>query len=214
MNDEIRMQDVETALSANLRHLDFGIRHSFGDSGFGIRHLEPAMNIEHLPIPSLSPDPANARKHPDRNLEQIKASLRRFGQQKPIVIDANNVVRAGNGTLAAAKALGWKTIAAVRSDLVKSELTAYAIADNRSAELAEWDAEILSATLTDPAIGDVGFSIDEIDKMLGKPMEELTNEELPAEKWLIVVTCKDEADQAEMLERFATDGIKCKAVIG
>ncbi len=172
------------------------------------------MNIEHLPIPSLSPDPANARKHPDRNLEQIKASLRRFGQQKPIVIDANNVVRAGNGTLAAAKALGWKTIAAVRSDLVKSELTAYAIADNRSAELAEWDAEILSATLTDPAIGDVGFSIDEIDKMLGKPMEELTNEELPAEKWLIVVTCKDEADQAEMLERFATDGIKCKAVIG
>jgi len=40
-------------------------------------------------------------------LEQIKASLRRFGQQKPIVVDATNVVRAGNGTLAAAKALGW-----------------------------------------------------------------------------------------------------------
>jgi hypothetical protein len=37
---------------------------------------------------------------------------------------------------------------------------------------------------------------------------------MPAEKWLIVVTCKDEADQAELLERFATDGLKCKALLG
>src|SRR5271168_918100 len=100
------------------------------------------MNIEQLPITSLSPDPANARRHPERNLDQIKASLRRFGQQKPIVVDAANVVRAGNGTLAAAIALGWTTIAAVRSDLGKTELTAYAITDNRSAELAAWDIEI------------------------------------------------------------------------
>jgi hypothetical protein len=172
------------------------------------------MNIEHLNIESVSPDPANARRHPDRNLEQIKASLRRFGQQKPIVVDATNVVRAGNGTLAAARALGWKTIAAVRSELPRTEMTAYAITDNRSAELAEWDAQILSMTLADPEIGDVGFSPAEIDKMLGRPMEEFTGQELPAEKWLIVVTCKDENDQAELLERFSTDGIKCKALLG
>jgi hypothetical protein len=172
------------------------------------------MNIEQLPISSVSKDPANARKHPERNLEQIKASLRRFGQQKPIVVDATNVVRAGNGTLAAAIALGWTTIAAVRSELVKTELTAYAITDNRSAELATWDTEILSATFADPDIGDVGFNPAEIDKMIGRPMEDYTGEELPAEKWLIVVTCKDEADQAELLERFATDGIKCKALLG
>jgi len=172
------------------------------------------MNIEQLPISSLSLDPANARKHPERNLEQIKASLRRFGQQKPIVVDATNVVRAGNGTLAAAISLGWTTIAAVRSELPKTELTAYAITDNRSAELATWDTEILSATLADPEIGDVGFDPAEIDKMIGRPMEDYTGEELPAEKWLIVVTCKDEADQAELLERFAADGIKCKALLG
>jgi hypothetical protein len=172
------------------------------------------MNIEHLPIASLSPDPANARRHPQRNLDQIKSSLQRFGQQKPIVVDSSNIVRAGNGTLAAAKALGWKTIAAVRSELPKTELTAYAITDNRSAELAEWDAEILSATLADTEIGDVGFSTAEIDKLLGRPMEQFTGQELPAEKWLIVVTCKDEADQAEMLERFSDEGIKCKALLG
>ena len=172
------------------------------------------MNIEHLPIASLSLDPANARRHPERNLEQIKSSLRRFGQQKPIVVDAANVVRAGNGTLAAAEALGWTMIAAVRSELQKTEMTAYAITDNRSAELAEWDHEILAATLADIEIGDVGFLPAEIDKLLGRPMEDLADLELPAEKWLIVVTCKDEADQAELLERFATDGIKCKALVG
>jgi ParB-like chromosome segregation protein Spo0J len=172
------------------------------------------MTIEHLPINTLSPDPANARRHPDRNLEQIKASLRRFGQQKPIVVDSSNVVRAGNGTLAAAKALGWKTIAAVRSDLGRTELTAYAITDNRSAELAEWDTEVLAATLADSEIGDVGFSSEEIDKLIGRPMEQFTDEPLPPEKWLIVITAKDEADQAELLERFATDGIKAKALLG
>jgi len=70
------------------------------------------------------------------------------------------------------------------------------------------------ATLADPEIGDVGFDPAEIDKLIGRPMEEFTGEELPAEKWLIVVTCKDEADQAELLERFAADGIKCKALLG
>ncbi len=172
------------------------------------------MNIETVPIDSLSPDPANARRHPQRNLEQIKASLRRFGQQKPIVVDATNTVRAGNGTLAAAKALGWKSIAIVRSDLAKTELTAFSIADNRTAELAEWDAEILSATLADPEIGDVGFLDDEIAKLAATPMPDLPFAELGAEKWLIVVTCKDEADQVELLERFTTDGLKCKALLG
>ena len=102
----------------------------------------------------------------------------------------------------------------MRSELGKTELTAYAITDNRSAELAEWEAEVLSATLADPEIGEVGFSTEEIDKLIGRPMEENTGQELPTEKWLIVVTCKDENDQAELLERFADDGIKCKALLG
>jgi ParB-like chromosome segregation protein Spo0J len=157
------------------------------------------MNIQTVPIDSLSEDPSNAR---------------RFGQQKPIVVDATNTVRAGNGTLMAAKSLGWKIISIVRSDLAKTELTAFAIADNRSAELAEWDAEILSATLSDPEIGDVGFLDEEIRKLTNQPLPSLDSVEMPAEKWLIVVTCKDEVDQAELLERFATDGLKCKALLG
>ncbi len=119
-------------------------------------------------VAELLSDPANVRKHSDKNLDAIKASLLRFGQQKPIVIDSSGVVRAGNGTLAAAKALGWAEIDCVESELQGAEATAYAIADNRTAELAEWDEAALTATLQsleheDAALLDAaGFTIDEL----------------------------------------------------
>src|SRR5690554_4033428 len=94
------------------------------------------MAIERSPIGDLTADPANVRKHSTRNLEAIKASLKRFGQQKPIVVDGNGVVIAGNGTLEAARSLGWTHIEIVRTELTGSEAVAFAIADNRTAELA------------------------------------------------------------------------------
>ena len=97
------------------------------------------MKTERVPIDSVSLDPANVRRHGERNLATIKASLSRFGQQKPIVVDGDGIVRAGNGTWTAAKALGWKEITVVRTTLKGAEATAYAIADNRTGELAEWD---------------------------------------------------------------------------
>lgn len=100
-----------------------------------------------IPISELHADPANVRKHSDKNIKAIEASLKRFGQQKPIVIDSNNIVRAGNGTLQAAINLGWEKIWVSKSKLSPSELTAYAIADNRTAELAEWDMEALEEQL-------------------------------------------------------------------
>jgi ParB-like chromosome segregation protein Spo0J len=141
------------------------------------------MKTERIPIDSVQFDPANVRKHGEKNLATIKASLARFGQQKPIVVDANGVVRAGNGTLAAAKALGWKEIAVVRSTLAGSEATAYAIADNRTAELAEWDEDALAQTLAALQIEDedlaisTGFDAKEIDALLAP--DEMTEDEVP-----------------------------------
>jgi len=66
--------------------------------------LESSMTVERVPLDSVVPDPANARVHPQHNLEAIHGSLARFGQQKPIVIDQAGVIRAGNGTYVAAKA--------------------------------------------------------------------------------------------------------------
>lgn len=129
------------------------------------------MKTEKVPIAEVAHDPANARKHSPRNIEAIKASLARFGQQKPIVLDSSNVVRAGNGTLEAARELGWTEIAVVRSELQGSEMTAFAIADNRTAELAEWDEDVLAATLQslehdDLPASDVGFDPDELREVL------------------------------------------------
>jgi len=99
-------------------------------------------------IASLSLDPKNARKHSDKNLSAIAASLNKFGQRKPIVVH-NGVVLAGNGTLEAAKSLGWTDIeiSEVPSDWDDDTAKAYALADNRTAELAEWDESELAKQL-------------------------------------------------------------------
>jgi ParB family transcriptional regulator, chromosome partitioning protein len=131
------------------------------------------MKIEHASLDKIHPDPANVRRHPERNLDAIKASLARFGQQKPIIVDAAGIIRAGNGTYEAAKALGWDSIAVVRTALQGSEATAYAIADNRTAELAEWDDAALAETLRslqseDFDLDSVGYTDDEVDAILEK----------------------------------------------
>jgi len=141
------------------------------------------MTIKTLAVSDLSNDPANMRTHPEANILAIMASLRRWGQQKPIVIDAANVVRCGNGTLEAARRLGWDSIDCIVSDLSGAELQAFAIADNRTAELAEWSAELstvleaLAVDLPDLDMGEMSF--DNIDLPEVAPLEDGTADAEP-----------------------------------
>jgi ParB-like chromosome segregation protein Spo0J len=107
------------------------------------------MKIETLPIRDLTPDPENARLHDDKNLKAIQGSLKEFGQRKPIVITEAGVIVAGNGTVEAAKRLGWTQIEAVRvpGDWTPNQIKAFALADNRTAELASWDIHVLDEQL-------------------------------------------------------------------
>jgi ParB-like chromosome segregation protein Spo0J len=127
------------------------------------------MEIKLVPISKLTPDPENVRTHDAKNLDAISRSLTLFGQRKPIVVARSNsgglVVIAGNGTLEAAKALGWSEISVteVPSDWDADRARAYAIADNRTAELADWNkVELSSALLELDAVGyeiaDLGFT--------------------------------------------------------
>tara|TARA_Y100001963_G_scaffold150219_1_gene231012 strand:+ start:510 stop:1133 length:624 start_codon:yes stop_codon:yes gene_type:complete len=118
------------------------------------------MNTKTVNIETLSQDPANARSHSERNVESIKASLRAYGQQKPIVVNSKGVVIAGNGTLEAAKQLGWKEIGIVESDLQGAQAMAFAIADNRTAELASWDYPVLGEQVK--ALMDEGIDLETI----------------------------------------------------
>ena len=134
-------------------------------------YIEKSIAGLAVPIGSVKLDDANARQHPVRNLEAIKTSLKTFKQQKPIIVDERGVVIAGNGTLIAAKELGWKFIAVVKSSLKDFNRTAFAIADNKTAELAEWDYEALSMSLRAMAeqkidLTTTGFADFEIDPLL------------------------------------------------
>lgn len=138
------------------------------------------MKIETIAVAELSLDPSNVRKHSRRNLDAIKASLRKFGQQKPIVVDAKGIVLAGNGTLTAAKELGWTEIQATRTELAGVEATAFAIADNRTSELAEWDEKLRdvleSLKADDYSLDEIGFDENELGALLGDKVEDHESE--------------------------------------
>jgi hypothetical protein len=133
------------------------------------------MNHQTIAITELSLDPSNVRKHSRRNLDAIKASLRKFGQQKPIVVDAKGIVLAGNGTLTAAQELGWTEIQIVRTELAGVEATAFAIADNRTAELAEWEDSLndVLKSLQDEGVdlADLGYSPEDLGQFAANAVE-------------------------------------------
>lgn len=119
------------------------------------------MKIEKMKIADLTPDPQNARTHDDTNLKAIEGSLKEFGQRKPIVITQDNTIAAGNGTVAAAKELGWTDIQAVRvpADWDADRIKAFALADNRTAELATWNPEVLADHLIE--LDAVGYEVSD-----------------------------------------------------
>jgi len=133
------------------------------------------FTYERVAIDSLKPMPKNTRKHSERNIAVIAESLRRWGQQKNIVVTQDNIVLAGNGTIEAAKKLGWDTIDIKRSDLKGSDAKAYSATDNRSAELAEYDDDNLHELLEELKaeewdLDSIGFD----DGFLNPPIKDIT----------------------------------------
>ncbi len=126
-----------------------------------LAQIHDSLSTLAIPITGLTPDPNNARVHTDRNLDAIAASLRAYGQRKPIVVQKDGmIVRAGNGTLDAARRLGWDKIAAVVIDEEDVLAAAYGLADNRTAELASWDEATLARVL-----GRISTEADDYDPM-------------------------------------------------
>ena len=157
------------------------------------------MKLTTTKITELSLDPSNVRKHGRKNLDAIKASLRKFGQQKPIVVDAKGIVLAGNGTLTAAQELGWTEIDIIRTQLEGVEATMFAIADNRTAELAEWEdslAEVLQKLQEDGHdLGDLGYDQNDRDELLARfqnvqqPAPESSAEEINTDEMKMQCRC-------------------------
>ena len=157
------------------------------------------MKLTTTKITELSLDPSNVRKHGRKNLDAIKASLRKFGQQKPIVVDAKGIVLAGNGTLTAAQELGWTEIDIIRTQLEGVEATMFAIADNRTSELAEWEdslAEVLQKLQADGHdLGELGYDQNDRDELLARfqnvqqPAPESSAEEINTDEMKMQCRC-------------------------
>ena len=122
-------------------------------------------------IDSLVPDAINARVHDDRNMQAIQDSLTQFGWRNVIVArKSDKMVLAGHGRVEAARLLGEVSAPVVFVDADDQQARAYALADNRTSELARWDFDNLSTVLD--GLGDLtvpGFDLAEIESLLSVP---------------------------------------------
>jgi ParB-like nuclease family protein len=131
------------------------------------------LRIEYRSPALLRPAAHNARRHSKKQLAQIAKSIERFGFVSPVLISDDFEIVAGHARVEAAKILGLEEVPTARlSCLSPAERRAYVIADNRLAELAGWDCDVLAAELKgllDLQFDDVeltGFALGDIDHIL------------------------------------------------
>jgi DNA modification methylase len=135
------------------------------------------LNVEYIDVDALVPARSNARTHSKRQIRMISRAIERFGFTNPILISATHEIIAGHGRVEAAKLLGLRKVPTIRIDyLSEAERRAYIIADNRLAEKAGWDREILQIELQNIVAAEidvetVGFEIAEADFLLHEVVE-------------------------------------------
>jgi DNA modification methylase len=149
--------------------------------------LARSLNVELRPVGSLKPAKRNARTHSDKQIEQIAASIDQFGFVNPIIVDDEGRIVAGHGRHAAAKLIGLEDVPVIAiHDLTEADFRAYALADNKIAQNAGWDPEILTIEFEELQAGALefdleitGFSTTEIDIILDFRPDEAKLEEAP-----------------------------------
>jgi len=140
-----------------------------------VHQIDPSLLGMAVRLSEIAPDPANERSHSRQNLDAIRASLTRYGQREPLVVNRRTgLIEAGHGRYVVMQELGWQYAAVVLVEDDAKAASGYRVAANRTAELAEWDDARLLATLTELG-GDAihsGFTeaeIRKIEKSLAPP---------------------------------------------
>jgi hypothetical protein len=141
--------------------------------------MKDDLAIEYAPTDGLVPYARNARTHTPAQIRQVAKSIRKFGYINPVIIDENGMIIAGHARVLAAKEIGLARLPVIRiGHLTEAEKRAYILADNRIAENASWDQDLLRVELEYLARIDVdidveltGFSTPDIDIILNPPHE-------------------------------------------
>lgn len=119
------------------------------------------LKVELRPLSALRPANRTPRRHSERQIAQIAGSIRQFGFLNPVLVNAGGQIIAGHGRVAAARTIGMDEVPVLCiAHLTPEELRAYALADNRIAENAAWDAEDLRAEIDELLSIEVGFDIE------------------------------------------------------
>ena len=121
------------------------------------------MNIEMKKVSELVPYERNPRNN-ENAVAAVAASIKEFGFKVPIVVDKDNVIVAGHTRLAAAQQLGLQEVPViVADDLTPAQIKAFRLADNKTAELADWDFELLDNELAEIAFDMTQFGFEDED---------------------------------------------------
>lgn len=145
--------------------------------------LTGAKSVVNRKVDDLHPYENNARVHSDGQIDQIIESIKQFGFTAPIIIDEENMILAGHGRYTAARKMELEAVPCiVLKHLTPEQKRAYVIADNRIAENAQWNKELLALELTELDIAEfdlavLGFSDKELEKLL--PGEDAIADAMP-----------------------------------
>src|SRR5262249_7050549 len=124
------------------------------------RAAEPGA-IEYVSVGHLKPNPPNARKHPESQIDLLASSIRQFGFVGAIIIDEGNVIISGHGRSAAAKRIGIDVVPCIRvTHLTVKAKIALSLADNRLGELSAWDEVALTSQLAELLTPDLDFDFE------------------------------------------------------
>jgi DNA modification methylase len=125
------------------------------------------LNVEYMGIETLIPYINNPRKN-EKAIDIVAGSIKEFGFKNPIIVDKDNIIVAGHTRYEASKKLELKEVPVIKADdLSERQIKAFRIADNKTAEYAEWDMDLLAIELDD--IGDIftGFDAVELEDIMG-----------------------------------------------
>lgn len=178
-----------------------------------IRHIAKDLAPLARSIDEAKLDPANENVHDDGSIAAIAASLARYKQRTPIVVNKKTgFIAKGNGTWLAARKLGWTKLAMVFVTDDASTHTGYRLADNRTAQLAHFDDERLAASIAllkeedEDLFG--ALQLDALEASL--PAEPTDGAAEPAEKqWSLLIACESEKQANRLFDRLAREGLKC-----
>lgn len=147
-------------------------------------------NIQYIPTENLNPYQNNAKKHPEKQVQQIAASIQQFGFINPIIVNSSKEIIAGHGRLEGAKVLKLKQVPVILVDhLTEAQVKAYRLADNQLTMNSGYDTELLRVELADLSNLDLDFDLD------------ITGFELPEIEFLLEgETSKDVDADDEVIE--------------